>query len=94
MTTFYAILVGGTIHGKGGPSTAAVDGPAGPVTAADHIWRDIYTIRGYCQLVGSVGDLFIPLEPFRVGGDYRSSYYIQYSLYDYASSKLSVKLSQ
>ena len=40
MTTFYAILVGGTIHGKGGPSTAAVDGPAGPVTAADHIWRD------------------------------------------------------
>ena len=41
MTTFYAILVGGTIHGKGGPSTAAVDGPAGPVTAADHIWRDI-----------------------------------------------------
>ena len=45
MTTFYAILVGGTIHGKGGPSTAAVDGPAGPVTAADHIWRD--TLRGY-----------------------------------------------
>ena len=40
MTTCYAILVGGTIHGKGGPSTAAVDGPAGPVTAADHLWRD------------------------------------------------------
>ena len=44
MTTFYAILVGGTIHGKGGPSTAAVDGPAGPVTAADHIWRDSISI--------------------------------------------------
>ena len=51
MTTFYAILVGGTIHGKGGPSTAAVDGPAGPVTAADHIWRDSPILAWIIQIL-------------------------------------------
>ena len=34
-----SILIRGTIHGN---SMAAMDGPAGPVMAAEHLWRDSY----------------------------------------------------
>ena len=50
-STFHVILIGGTIHGKEGPSTAAVDDPAGPVTAADHLRRDITNLKFLALLV-------------------------------------------
>ena len=31
---------GGTMRGRGGPITAAVDGPGGPILAGDHRRRD------------------------------------------------------
>ena len=32
---------GGTMRGRGGPITAAVDGPGGPILAGDHRRRDM-----------------------------------------------------
>ena len=43
-TNACSVSGGGTMRGRGGPITAAVDGPGGPILAGDHRRRD----NSYC----------------------------------------------